>query len=145
MTEQDELMIAEELFNWIHPVGSYYETSDINWSPQNADWYGTWVEDTEGLALVSRNSGTFKNVGDVIGEEKHKMTIEELVEHGHDLQVVKDYATNSGSDLPKGANSQGDNAGWGNRNDYPIKKTGGSKPFNIIQPSKVVIRWHRIA
>lgn len=138
MTEQDELMIAEELFNWIHPVGSYYETSDINWSPQKADWYGTWVEDTEGLALVSRNSGTFKNVGDVIGEERHTLTGKEIPKFSRWNSGESELE--SDSQITGGAVNPGE--WWGFK---LFKNNEGGQSHNNIQPSKVCIRWHRIA
>lgn len=48
--DADDVMRA--LFDFIHPVGSYYETSDTSFNP-NTTWGGTWVLETEGLVHIS--------------------------------------------------------------------------------------------
>lgn len=67
------------------------------------------------------------NLGTVGGEEKHTMTINELVAHNHIAEFQGNYgqdgsfygvATNSGAD--------GENV--------KTKKTGGGQPFNVMQP-----------
>lgn len=72
----------------------------------------------------------FNALGKHIGEEKHTMTIEELVSHNHITEYQGNYgqadafhgvATNSGAD----------------GGDVRTKTTGGSQPFNVIQPTEV--------
>ena len=50
--------------NAVYPVGSYYETSDLNFNPNTA-WTGTtWVLETEGQVHVSGSaSGTYQISG----------------------------------------------------------------------------------
>ena len=136
-----KLMIGKELFDWFYPIGSYYETSDTNFNPTTAGWYGTWVEDTKGETLVSRNSGTFKNVGDVVGEENHQLTIEEMPSHYHEIgrPFFKFAELQYGlfGDVFKGDK-------WQDATQQ-TNTVGGNKPHNNIQPSKVCIRWHRTA
>lgn len=132
------LGVGQSIFDIFYPIGTYYETSNPNFNPNTAySWYGTWVEDTEGQVLVSRNSGTFATVGANIGEEKHLLTINEMPPHDHQLP----WYTNQG-------NSRGFN-GWNDSTRYDgsciTSNTGGNQPHNNIQPSKVIIRWHRIA
>lgn len=43
------------LLNLFYPVGSYYETSDVNFDP-NVSWGGTWVQDTVGRCTVGANT-----------------------------------------------------------------------------------------
>lgn len=139
------LRIGKELFDIFYPVGSYYETSNVNFNPNtNPNWFGEWTEDTEGQTLVSRNSGTFKNVGDVIGEEKHQLTIEEMPNHGHysgdESNGFFAHATGGGGWHVGFSNTLGE-MGWYRQ----PNNIGGNKPHNNIQPSKVCVRWHRIA
>lgn len=49
---KDHANIVRALFDFIHPVGSYYETSDTSFNP-NTTWGGTWVLETEGQVHVS--------------------------------------------------------------------------------------------
>lgn len=39
-----------------YPVGSYYETSDTSFDPNNA-WGGTWILETAGLVHISAGTG----------------------------------------------------------------------------------------
>lgn len=68
--------LKRENFDFAHPVGSYYETSDSSWTPQAAGWYGTWVADNDGSALVSyKSSGAFnKTTGTIVGGESTSYT-----------------------------------------------------------------------
>lgn len=67
-----------------YPVGSYYETSDPNFNPNEA-WGGTWVLDTDGRVLVGAGtlSGTSFAVDDTGGEITHALLRNELPIHYH--------------------------------------------------------------
>ena len=75
-----------ELINILHPVGEYFYTSDANFNPNTA-WCGTWALENDGTVLVSKSNESDSafniNVGKIVGEEKHKLTIEELASHNH--------------------------------------------------------------
>ena len=115
--------VGQKLFDIFYPIGSYYETSDTNFNPNTANsWYGTWVEDTKGQTLVSRNNGTFSTVGANIGEETNNTR-----------SLEKDDGSAAMCYPPSG--------NW----DWQLRPMQFNKNFNIIQPSKVVIRWHRTA
>ena len=47
-----KIKVAQDLIDFFYPVGSYYETSDINFNP-NITWGGTWKEDSAGRVLVA--------------------------------------------------------------------------------------------
>lgn len=67
-----------------HPVGSIYESTDST-SPATL-FGGTWEEMEAGLVLVSQGtakSGTVFTAGATGGEEKHKLTTDELPAHNH--------------------------------------------------------------
>lgn len=139
----------------VHPVGSYYETSDASFDP-NTYWGGTWVEDTEGLGTIAykQDDSDFGTLGATVGEKEHQLTEDELPNitgmlnfHGSgNLGTVLQEATGvfSGVQLIgqydqvhtiQGANSFG----------YAQLNFGANQPHNNIQPSKIVKRWHRIA
>lgn len=129
------------LVDLIHPVGTYYETSDSQFDPNTA-WGGTWILETDGTVLVSKSnaSGSRFNddIGTVVGEETHTLTEEELAEHDHTY--------------PSGATGSIQNSVFGpiensdfNMYEQSTYSAGGNQPHNNIQPSKIVNRWHRTA
>ena len=157
------LKISKDLFDLLYPIGTYYETSNANWTPSSAGWYGTWVEDTAGKTTVAKDTGTFKTLGASVGSESkttknHTLTVDEMPTHNHIPNIAAnanagglnagygiDYY--SGQRYPvKDANNPtgGEFTGWGTQN------SGGNKAhnhgdINVIQPSVVVRRWHRTA
>lgn len=144
------LKIAKDLFDVLYPVGTYYETSNANWTPSSSGWYGTWVEDTAGKTTVAKSTDTeFNSIGKTGGEKTHTLTIDEMPKHTHEMRVVKDNETNSGGSLPKANNSQGNNNGWSDYvydiTNYAINNKGGGQAHNNLQPYIVVRRWHRTA
>ena len=135
--------IKKAINDLIRPVGSYYETSDTSFDP-NVTWGGTWELETDGTVLVSKSttSGSKFNVdvGTVIGEETHKLTIDEMPAHKHGAALSSPTTTNfSGSNVWGVAYSKG------SFNQAYIDETGGSQAHNNVQPSKVINRWHRTA
>lgn len=108
--------------------------------------YGSWERFGEGLVLIgsttqavtdtSNNSMTF-TVGDVGGEYKHQLSIEEMAEHNHSLDF---NSTNiSGDGYPATDNTSATLA------KLTTSSVGGDKPHNNIQPYTVVSRWVRTA
>ena len=82
------LKISKDLFDLLYPVGTYYETSNSNWTPSSAGWYGTWQEDTGGKTTVAKDSGTFNTLGASVGSESkttgnHTITVDEMPSHTH--------------------------------------------------------------
>lgn len=124
------------LFDFIHPIGSYYETSDTAFDP-NVSWGGTWVLETEGQVHVS--AGTNYIVGSTGGEATHTLTINEMPSHSHS------YTKYSGS----GVQGASGTSYWvvGNPTDASLSTstTGGGQAHNNMQPYIVVNRWHRTA
>ena len=130
------------LIDLIYPVGIYIEISDSNFDPNNA-WGGNWVLENDGTVLVSKSSSSSSkfndDIGKIIGEENHILTIDETPEHYHEL----------GYDVGMllAAGNQRGNAGTGNTygQGWITKSAGGNQPHNNVQPSKIVNRWHRTA
>ena len=152
------LKIAKDLFDLLYPVGTYYETSNANWTPSNAGWYGTWVEDTAGKTTVAKDDETFKTLGGSVGSEtyttnNHTLTADEsgLPKHNHSGKYnifVNALGEISGCGLGGAFTPNGfgrtsailNDAGPSN-----AKKGHNHGDVSTIQPSIVVRRWHRTA
>ena len=132
-----------EIINIMCPVGTYYETSDLNFDP-NVMWGGTWELENDGTVLVSKSSVSGSkfnvNLGTVVGEETHTLTVAEMPSHKHSISYIKSNITPLTDAGVSGYN--GNNQGIGSTS---VDSTGGGKAHNIIQPSKIVNRWHRTA
>ena len=142
------LKIGKDLFDLLYPIGIYVETSNANWTPHSAGWYGTWVEDTSGQTLVAKDSGTFSTLGSNVGEETHTLTTNEMPSHNHGWNSNKSntYETLFISSGIQGSTFGSATTGYGMTGSYAsIDNTGGNQPHNNIQPSKVCRRWHRTA
>lgn len=154
----------DELIDKIYPIGSYYETSNGSFNPNN-EWGGTWEEDTPGLVTVALYNlshpstsgvGVQINLGEVVGEAYHKLSVEEMPAHSHGITTWKntdDTTWGSGaSSTVDGAfanvfstgdgsiQTTGDNSHW-----HGINMEGLSEAHNNVQPSIGVYRWHRTA
>ena len=143
VTAEDMNEIKNVINNLIYPIGTYYETSDLNFDP-NVTWGGTWELDEDGTVLVSKSSATGSkfnvDLGTVVGEETHTLTVAEMPSHKHSISYIKSNITPLTDAGVSGYN--GNNQGIGSTS---VDSTGGGKEHNIIQPSKIVNRWHRTA
>lgn len=142
-----------EMIDKIYPIGSYYETSDPNFDP-NVEWGGAWIKDSKGLVTIgayangesedSSYVNTYIKQGEIIGENKHQLTINEIPSHNHRV--------NEGNDGPGKYPNWGNESGWGvvaqsmngNGGQTHTAYTGNGESHNNIQPSIGVYRWHRI-
>lgn len=128
------------LVNLIYPIGTYYETSNSEFDP-NEKWGGTWELETDGTTLVSKSSiaGSKFNddIGTVVGEEEHTLMINEMPSHSHALNMGPGAASGNAIDT----SSQNTYYGYDNR----MQNAGRDQPHNNVQPSKIVNRWHRTA
>lgn len=133
---------AKSLLDFVHPVGCYYPTDDAEFDP-NIYWGGEWELMPDGTVLVSKSNvaGSIFNdeLGTVVGEEKHTLTIEEMPEHDH---YIKDAGYDGGSsgDLLNFHSKQVQVATF-----MKTGITGEGKPHSIVQPSVIANIWHRIA
>lgn len=123
------------LVDLIYPVGIYVEISDIDFDP-NTSWGGTWVLENDGTVLVSKSSTTGSkfndDIGTIVGEEEHTLTIDEMPNH---LIQTASQGNSADGYLGRG----------GYNSDGNINLGGQSQSHNNVQPSKIVNRWHRTA
>ena len=137
----------EDVFDLIYPIGSYYETSDTNFDP-NDKWSGTWVRMRDGVVLVSESAGSAAgtaapvwNVGDKDGEYWHTLTEAEMPSHMHGVVlhgITPNIGTTEGVVISR-------DTGTGSFWNTTTSTQGSGQQHNNIQPSLCVARWHRTA
>lgn len=136
--------LIKQLLNVFHPIGEYFETSDVNFDP-NVSWGGTWVLDNDGTVLVSKSNETTSvfnaDVGTIKGEEKHTLTISEIPPHRHNVNLSS--TTDTG--INKLVTSSWRWSTENQENNNLMNNVGSGNPHNNIQPSKIIYRWHRKA
>lgn len=138
------------LVSLVYPVGSYYETSDSDFNP-NVSWGGTWELDQSGTVLVSKSSASsskFNNdVGTIMGEEEHALTVNELAAHNHNPKYGTKFLVNTYPSQSQVAYSENTSATkyFDYDNCDATSTAGGNQAHNNVQPSKIINRWHRTA
>lgn len=89
-----------KLLDLIYPVGSYYETSDNSFDP-NESWGGVWSLDTDGTVLVSEglydeNTRVYQ-VGETFGNQWISLTTQNLPAHKHTINShTHSFSTTTG-------------------------------------------------
>lgn len=143
-----------------YPVGSYIYSDKANnpstYLPYMSDT--TWVQTAAGRVLIgagTADSGTVYTAGQTGGEEKHKLTVEEMPSHKHSEttnyagQGLKTLvgADGTGSYITNGALINNVTNVFTIRTDSLSKietlVTGGDKPHNNLPPYKVVYIFMR--
>lgn len=131
------------LVDLIYPVGTYYETSEINFNPNTA-WGGTWILENDGTVLVSKSNvaGSKFNadISTVVGSETHTLTVNEMPSHNHGIlwgSTTGDYYARA---IASNVNDTSSQITYDT-----VKESGGGQPHNNVQPSKIINRWHRTA
>ena len=136
--------IKSQIFEQTYPVGSIYTTTDLSSATAVAQALGggTWEAYGAGRVLVGYNSNDydFYPVGWTGGEKDHKLTVNEMPKHHHDLNGNTDYMGIDGwGGTAYGAMISGDNYRW----KVGQQDVGGDVPHNNLQPYIVVYRWRR--
>lgn len=116
------------LLELVFPIGSTYITqTDTN--PSTILGFGTWERLKGKVCLgLDEDDNDLKTIGNTGGEKNHKLTINEMPSHRH--QVAK--TNNSGAD---GWAMSGN---WAETGDFGTSPTGGNQPHNNMQPYQVV-------
>lgn len=110
--------------------------------------YGTWERDAEGEAIIGYSSQAdspswTQTTGSTFGEYEHQLTVDELPAHKHEVKL--------GDAITSGEYNGGDHISSGGAllngivDNYSLQASGGDKPHNNVQPSKVYNIWKRIA
>ena len=132
--EQEKLKEREILF----PIGSRYITDDGETNPADILKIGTW-ERFDGLLAVGikdNEESDFNEIRKVVGEEKHKLTIDELAEHTHSVSGNPVWGQkHTYGQITPGTSGQANDT---DITDISVGKSGSDTPHNNIQPTEVV-------
>ncbi len=140
--------MRNELMLSVHPIGSYYWSSDPT-NPQNL-FGGVWQQVKDVFVLAA---GDNYSVGSTGGEAKHKLTSGEMPKHGHAFKsdynadgenfVVPTKLGGSGiSHLTSGTTAHTP-AHWANST-WGTTQTGGNMAHNNMPPYVVAYCFKRI-
>lgn len=162
---------TSDIINTIYPVGCYFETTDTTFDPNTA-WSGTtWELEAEGLVHVSSGSnyavsGNAQDGGAKTINLEHSHTVNS---HNHSLPFFAETAntSNINSYQPWNFSSATSGSKVHAANRWTLSRTpqatavdayqmysGSSSPGtnnklstaqSIMQPYKIVNRWHRTA
>lgn len=135
-----------EFLDFFYPVGSYYETSDVAFNPNNT-WGGTWVEDTAGRVLVAKDSGTFDTVGNVGGveQETHRHWQSGGSDTGSFYDLTNTAAASEGLESRVISRNRVRTTSDNTSTDGMRQTTTYDATTSALQPYIVVKRWHRTA
>ena len=132
----------------MYPVGCYFYSDDSRAPSEYIPGLEgtTWEQTAAGRVLIgagTADSGTVYKAGDKGGEEKHPLTVDELVSHGHKIHEPRQGNGQAG----QLENDFAYLVEWGSKfEDYQwTEKTGGNQPFNVMQPYQVVYIFRRSA
>lgn len=132
----------------MYPVGCYFYSDDSRAPSEYIPGLEgtTWEQTAAGRVLIgagTADSGTVYKAGDKGGEEKHPLSVDELVSHGHKIHEPRQGNGQAG----QLENDFAYLVEWGSKfEDYQwTEKTGGNQPFNVMQPYQVVYIFRRSA
>lgn len=117
-------------------VGMGFYTSDTSFAPESV-WPGTKWQKLEGRFILAASSG--HAVGETGGEEKHKLTTDEMPSHRHEAVSTNGNSRNV-SLYPFQMISSNSNLADTN----VILPTGGDQPHNNMPPYITRVYWERI-
>ena len=166
----NELLPSTTMLDFFYPVGSYYETSDTTFNPNNT-WGGTWSLETAGQVHVSAGSGyivsgALTNTSD--GGATTSATSNYALKEADLPSItgtfrIRGYQTSAGSNGSLVTSASGKFSRTSNGTPSVIKSAvttgtshdityafGGGGSHNhgsvsTLQPYIVVNRWHRTA
>ena len=133
----------KDLLEKVYPIGSYY-WSEKNTSPEYI-FGGSWIK-IRGRFLFASDSN--HNVGDIGGEERHYLTIDEMPSHSHQYEKFCHKDTIS-FDTPNGTyrkypnNKNSDNDSGRFLYTYSTTNVGGGCSHNNMPPFLTANCWKR--
>lgn len=127
-------IIKSQLLNSIYPIGSIYMSVNST-NPANFIG-GTWERIKDKFLL---SAGDSYSAGSTGGEATHKLTIDEMPKHNHDL--IHSILTAADNQTPI-TNYSGTTT---TAHYYVASTNGGDQPHNNMPPYLAVYVWKRTA
>jgi len=125
-----------DLLKLVFPIGSTYITQD-NTDPKLILGFGTWERLKGRVCLgLDEDDTDLNTIGNVGGEKKHTLTVQEMPQHKHNFQesgrvVYWDAGLTPLGGLTTGSNVQVTYSSY-------TKNSGGNQSHNNMQPYEVV-------
>lgn len=127
-------IIKSQLLNSIYPIGSIYMSVNST-NPENFIG-GTWERIQDKFLLAS---GSLYSAGSTGGEATHKLTIDEMPKHDHNL--IHSILTAADNQTPITSYS----GSTTKAHYYVASPNGGDQPHNNMPPYLAVYVWKRTA
>lgn len=128
-------IIKSQLLNSIYPIGSIYMSVNST-NPENFIG-GTWERIQDKFLLAS---GSLYSAGSTGGEATHKLTIDEMPKHRHEM-IMRNTGSNAYNQPYPPYTASGDTTTTPAGMDY----AGGDQPHNNMPPYLAVYVWKRTA
>ena len=133
-----------EVLNLIYPVGRVIiDETDTDYS----NYLGfTWERTLVGVVPVGKDTSQteFDTLGETGGEKTHKLSVDEMPSHTHNMYVANGGAPDEYDGyVPDPSTSVKPYKTWYLK--YDIGNSGGDESHNNLQPYKVVNYWKRTA
>lgn len=127
------------------PMGSVY-VSVVNVNPKNY-FGGEWEPFAIGKTLVGvdTSQAEFNTVEKTGGEKSHKLTIDEMPNHDHNVIIAADYNYRVGIGANGNLLNVNQNFSWNASAPFKLDPKGGNQFHNNLQPYITVYFWKRIA
>lgn len=136
----------KSIFDLFYPVGSYYETSDASFDPNNV-WLGTWEQDSAGRVTVGYSSGEteFNTIGKTGGSKYIQAHTHSFTNPSVQYNVVYRQSVSSGGGV-RNCVSGGTGGSFQTINGSVGAVSGATTGTSgNLQPYVTVYRWHRTA
>lgn len=150
------------IIDWVYPIGSVVASVNSDFNPNNLYKGQTWVRFAGGRTLVGYSSDEYSNeVLKTGGESTHKLTVEEMPRHRHNVNDVGNtlYVYSSLKSLASSISTSNPNYaikltrngdGYTNASDDDFYRlmshyTGNGYAHNNLQPYVTVYYWRRTA
>ena len=130
----------KEIFNLVFPIGKveiFFDNED------HSNFMGfTWERTSIGKVPVGIDTSDtdFNTIGKTGGEKTHKLTIDEMPKHRHEM-IMRNTGTNAYNQPYPPYTASGDTT----NSSAGMLYAGGDQPHNIIQPYEVMAFWKRIS
>lgn len=136
----------EDIFLNIYKIGDIYITTN---SENPADRFGGQWEQIKGRFLLAADDSTYK-IGTIGGEATHKLTIDEMPTHTHQLGLkhpggIPDTIPAGLDYTYDGINNIGAYFGTIDTPTAYNNVTGGNQPHNNMPPYMTVYVWKRVS